>query len=242
MPPFSMRSRDSRPELMDDTRAGGAELHEAFCHLRRLNRIFGAAGPALYGIQSLWRSAGEPAKLSIMDVGSGSGEVNRAVLRWAEKRGISLTLTLVDRTKEACTEAERLYAGDERVQVRRGDVYDLPKESADIVTGMQFLHHFSEEELPAVVRKMLDASNIGVAIQDIHRHWLAWSAVWLTTRVVSGNRYIRHDGPLSVAKGFCSKDWRQLHQQLGIGKLVYKWRPLFRYAVIVPKIQESGLG
>jgi len=232
------KQRAGEEELMDDLTTGGDELREALQHLRRLNRIFGAAAPTLYGVQKIWRDAGRPAKISILDIGSGSGDVNRHLLRWAEEQEIDMHITLTDITEEACAEARLLFQDEPRIQVKQGDLFELPASCADVVTGTQFLHHFSADELPQVVENMLGASRLGVVINDIHRHWIAWAAVWLMAHMVSTNRYIRNDGPLSVAKGFRSEDWRNLRNALGIADLSYSWRPLFRYAVMVRKREE----
>ncbi|MCA0758222.1 methyltransferase domain-containing protein [Paenibacillus sp. N4] len=241
-----LRSRAEAAELMDDAAAGGAELSEALRQLRLLNRLFFAAAPTLYGVKRLWRQAGSPARLSILDIGAGSGDVNRKLLKWADKQGVVLTVTLVDMTEEACAEARRLFAGEPRVKVQRGDLFTLSAEGTDIVTGTQFLHHFEKERVPAAVKSMLKASRLGVVINDIHRHGIAWTAVWVATRLFP-SRYIRNDGPLSVAKGFRGGDWRQLRDEPGLESLQFAWRPLFRYAVILRKAAggnggESGGG
>ncbi|GAA0390761.1 methyltransferase domain-containing protein [Paenibacillus motobuensis] len=230
-----LHRRASAAELMDDLTNGGEELREALRELRRLNRLFAASAPTLYGIKQLWREAGKPKQLSITDVGAGSGDVNRRVLQWASRQGITLMITLVDMTEEACAEARQLYLDEPRVQVMRGNLFTLPEARADIVTGTQLLHHFSEEELPHAVASMLRAARLGVVVNDIHRHWIAWMAVWLATRTISSNRYILNDGPLSVAKGFRSQDWKRLKQAMGINQIMYSWRPLFRYAVVIGK-------
>ncbi len=223
---------------MDDFTSGGSELREALRQLRRLNRVFAAAAPTLHGMKRLWEAAGKPDRLSVLDVGAGSGDINRRVLQWADDNGIQLSITLVDITEEACEEARLLFRSEPRVMVRRGDLFELPERSADIVTGTQFLHHFDRDKLPAVVGSMLRTARFGVVINDIHRHWLAWAAVWLATRTTS-NRYIRHDGPLSVAKGFRAADWRELEQSLGLTGVYRSWRPLFRYAVVIDR-QAAG--
>ncbi|WP_239635459.1 methyltransferase domain-containing protein [Paenibacillus sp. H1-7] len=230
-----LRQRAEEPELMDDFSQGGEELREALQHLRRLNRIFAASSPTLYGVNRLWQAADKPDRLSILDIGSGSGDVNRRLLRWADVNGIKLRITLVDVTEEACEEARRFFHKEPRVQVLKRDLFELPEGAADIVAGTQFVHHFEDQELPRVVEHMLKTSRLGVVINDIHRHWIAWTAVWLTARLVSSNRYIVHDGPLSVAKGFRSADWIRLGSELGIPELFYRWRPLFRYAVVLSK-------
>lgn len=243
MQPFDrLRSRSPEAELMDDYTRGGAELREALRHLRRLNRLFAAPGPTLYGIEKLWKAAGKPKHLTVLDAGSGSGDINRHVLRWADEREVSVKITLCDITEEACEEARRLFRDEPRVEIRRADLFELPEESADIVTAAQFLHHFSPENLPYAVRTMLRISRFGIAVNDIHRHWLAWSAVWLASRIMSGNRYIRHDGPLSVAKGFSREDWSELGKVLGMPGYHVSWRPLFRYAVVISRQPQTEAG
>jgi len=229
----TFRERASAYELMDDRSQGGEELREALRHLRRLNRLFSAAAPTLFGVSRLWAEAGKPRRLEVLDIGAGSGDVNAALLRWAAAQGVELTVTLADRTPEACAEAAAYFADEPRVSVMCRDLADLDERGADIVTGSQFLHHFASEELPEVASAMLRASRIGIVIQDIHRHWLPWAAVWLAARLLSTNRYIRNDGPLSVAKGFRAEDWEQLDKALGSPGLTCSWRPLFRYVVTI---------
>jgi SAM-dependent methyltransferase len=232
-----LKRRAAEPELMDDFSTGGPELREALRHLRRLNRLFGAAAPTLCGVRKLWAEADKPGGFSILDIGAGSGDVNRRLLRWADEERIDLTITLADITEEACEEARRLFRGEPRVRVVRTDLFELPEHCADVVTGTQFVHHFAPHELPRVVQHMLRASRIGVVLNDIHRHWIPWAAVWLTTRLLSHNRYILHDGPLSVAKGFRADDWEHLGKVLGATGMFYAWRPLFRYMVVIGKIR-----
>lgn len=236
MPVFrnlSVRAREV--ELMDDFSTGGEELSQALKHLRRLNKLFAAPGPTKYGVQKLWKDMGSPKSLNILDVGAGSGDVNRKLLQWAVGLGIDIRITLVDLTEEACEEAKNLFRYEPRVQVKQADVRDLPEACADIVTGSQFVHHFDGEELIDIVSHMLRASKHGVVINDIHRHVIPYAAVWLATRIISRNRYIRHDGPLSVAKGFTGAEWKELQRALNRPSMTYAWKPLFRYAVVIPR-------
>ncbi|WP_211748285.1 methyltransferase domain-containing protein [Paenibacillus sp. Marseille-Q4541] len=231
----SLSTRAKEDELMDDFSMGGEELSEALKHLRRLNKIFGAPGPTRYGVEKLWKDIGRPKKLSVLDVGAGSGDVNRKLLEWADAQEIDMKITLVDLTEEACEEARLYFQEEKRVQVIRADVKSLPERYADIVTGSQFVHHFEGQELVDIVTYMLKTSKFGVVINDIHRHSVPYTAVWLTTRMISRNRYIRHDGPLSVAKGFTDKDWIDLKTKLNHSTMTYSWKPLFRYAVVIPR-------
>ncbi|MDR9855308.1 methyltransferase domain-containing protein [Paenibacillus sp. VCA1] len=234
----ALSSRSAKEEYMDDFAAGGEELTEALRHLRRLNRIFAASGPMLNGVKELWRCSGRPDQLHLMDIGAGSGEMNRRILRWADRTGIRIRITLVDMTEEACREADRIFQDEPRVRVVRQNVFDIGHAAADMLICSQFLHHFPDDRLTEVVEHMLNSSKLGIVVSDIHRHWVAWSAVWLAARLISKNRYIRHDGPLSVAKGFQSRDWERLRcslKQQGSYQLRYRWKPLFRYRAIIMK-------
>lgn len=233
-----LKYRAEAHELMDDFSMGGAQLREALQHLRRLNRIFGASGPTLFGVNQLWLEAGKPKELSILDIGAGSGDVNRRLLRWADRNKIDLQITLADVTEEACEEARLFYQKEERIRIIRCNLFQLPECSADLVTATQFVHHFSSEELPKVVSCMLNASRIGIVINDIHRHWIPWLSVWLVTHTISRNRYIRNDGPLSVAKGFRLADWKDVQWPTYASNPTYSWRPLFRYVVLARKKAE----
>ncbi|WP_028551572.1 methyltransferase domain-containing protein [Paenibacillus sp. UNC451MF] len=234
------KERAVEHEIMDDFSIGGPELREALSHLRRLNRIFGAAAPTLFGVQRVWREAGKPQRFTILDIGAGSGDVNRHILKWAERNHIDLQITLADITEEACEEARLYFRHEPRIQVKRSNLFELPEGCVDVVTATQFVHHFAVNELPMVVQSMLKASRLGVVINDIHRHWIPWAAVWCTVRVFSKNRYILNDGPLSVAKGFRSDDWKYLKKTLGIEEMFYSWRPLFRYAVVIRNHNTSN--
>lgn len=230
---LSVRAKED--ELMDDFSMGGEELREALKHLRRLNRIFAAPGPTKDGVEKLWQAIGSPRTLSILDVGAGSGDVNQKLLQWGELKGIQLQITLVDMTEEACQEARHLFRHEPRVKVMKANLQELADGSADIVTGSQFVHHFDGQQLVDMVTHMRRVSNYGVVINDIHRHPVSYAAVWVVTRMISRNRYIRHDGPLSVAKGFKGRDWQELKLKLQSEAMTYTWKPLFRYSVVIPK-------
>jgi SAM-dependent methyltransferase len=227
-----LRERSNAAELMDDLSISGAELARALQELRVINRLLGSAGPTIEGVAKLWSAAGFPRRLHILDVGAGSGDVNRALLHWADRRRIDLRITLVDIHPQTCKTAAAYYAGEPRVRVICADLRQLALQPADIVTASLFTHHFSAAELPAVYRAMLNCARMGIIVNDLHRHWLAWLAIRLATRLLSNNRMIRHDAPLSVQRGFRRAELRALQHEPELADLQIAWRPWFRYLVI----------
>ena len=226
--------RSAALERMDDRSIGGDELAEALRQLRVINQVLGSAWPTLEGVLRLWRAAGKPGRLSILDVGAGSGDINRLLLAWATRRGIEMCITLVDIHPETCAAAAAFYRHEPRVQVVCSDVLRLGVRVADVVTAALFAHHFSAEQLPDVFVALARAARIGVVVNDLHRHSLAWAGIWAATRALSRNPMIRNDAPLSVQRGFRAPDLWELRAAPGLSQLNYAWRPFFRYLITLP--------
>jgi 2-polyprenyl-3-methyl-5-hydroxy-6-metoxy-1,4-benzoquinol methylase len=227
-------------ELMDDPTIGGHDLAESLVQLRRINWALGAAFPTLEGVEQLWRQVGRPAHLTLLDVGAGSGDGNRLLLRWASLRRVHLRITLLDLHAETCALAADYYRDEPRVRVQQGDLHHLPPRSADIVTAALVLHHIPAPQLPEMLRTLARAARLGVVINDLHRHTLAWLGIRLLTRLFSRNRLIRHDAPLSVQRGFRPADFERLRALPDLRGLRYRWRPLFRYLITVPPLAPNA--
>jgi SAM-dependent methyltransferase len=231
-PDFSQRS--SVLERMDDRLIGGTELAEALRQLRVINGVLGSAWPTLEGVVRLWHTAGQPKQVSILDIGAGSGDVNRMLLAWAKYCGIALSITLVDIHPETCAVARAYYSDEPRVQVVCSDLMQLGMQSVDIVTAALFTHHFAAEQLPAMFVALAQSARLGVVVNDLHRHPIAWIAIWAATRILSRNPMIRNDAPLSVLRGFRAAEIEQLRHTPELADLRYVWRPFFRYLMMLP--------
>jgi hypothetical protein len=110
---------------------------------------------------------------------------------------------------------------------------------ADIVTATLFTHHFPSEQLAEVFATLSRMARIGVVINDLHRHPMAWAGIWVATRLFSRNRMILHDAPLSVQRGFRSSDLDRLRSTPALGSMIYVWRPFFRYLITIPRKMYS---
>jgi 2-polyprenyl-3-methyl-5-hydroxy-6-metoxy-1,4-benzoquinol methylase len=225
--------RSEAAELMDDRRIGGAELAEALRQLRWINRLLGAGWPTVEGVERLWRQAGRPRRLVLLDVGAGSGDQVRLLLRWAAWRGVDLRVILVDIHPDTCAQARAFFGGEPRVAVLCADLFSLPAGAADVVTAALFTHHFATDDLPAVFAALARIGRYGAVVNDLHRAWLAWAFILAATRLLSRNRMIRHDAPLSVRRGFVARELAALRAHPTLSRLHFAWRPLFRWLIII---------
>src|SRR5207249_9833453 len=129
--------------------------------------------------------------LTALDVGSGSGDLPRALRDRARARGVHLTVLALDRDPSAVALAARLD-----VPAVRGDALRLPfaDRSIDLVTAVKFAHHFPGAALARLVAEMARVARRRVLVLDIRRHWLAYRGFVTWSRLCTRNRLVRHDG------------------------------------------------
>ena len=86
----------------------------------------------------------------------------------------------------------------------RADALRLPfaDESVDIVLCSQLLHHFEDELAVALLRELDRVARHRVIVSDLRRSWLAASGIWLVSFPLRFHPVSRHDGVVSVLRGF----------------------------------------
>ena len=122
-----------------------------------------------------------------------------------------------------------------RILVR--DILDpkLRDMDPDIVVATLFIHHFSGERLVALLSRLHAYAGLGLVINDLHRHPVAWHAIGLLTRWFSKSEMVKNDAPLSVARGFTRKELEDVLKAAGISNYTIRWKWAFRWQVVVEK-------
>jgi SAM-dependent methyltransferase len=166
--------------------------------IRRTNRLFGGTAAVLAELRPLLRAAaGSP--LTLLDVGTGAGDIPAAALAEAKSIGLPLTTIGLDWTLPI-TRAARRECG----QGITGDARRLPvaDRSVDIVTCSQVLHHFDDGDARMLIAELHRVARLGVVIGEIRRSRLAAACVWLASWPLRFHPVSRHDGVTSVLRGF----------------------------------------
>jgi SAM-dependent methyltransferase len=188
------------PELMDEPGLPTGEVEEAYRTLRRVNRQLGNRRTILRELARFLREDEIGAgPVTLLDVGSGSGDLAEALRADLAGRSIPSLVVALDRDPIATAEARRVGLASVR-----GDALRLPMDDAsiDLVTAVKFAHHFSGDALGRLLGEMARVARRRVVILDIRRHWLAYCGFVAWSRVFTSSRLVRHDGPLSVLRGF----------------------------------------
>ena len=74
-----------------------------------------------------------------------------------------------------------------------------------MVLATLFLHHFKEAQLVSFLENTLKQTRIGIIVNDLHRHKLAYYLFILLSLFIK-NKMITEDGLTSVLRGFKRKD------------------------------------
>ncbi|HET8996875.1 MAG TPA: methyltransferase domain-containing protein [Acetobacteraceae bacterium] len=201
---MSLAVRSSAGERMDTDCTGFADYQRCLRDLSRVNVVTRTYRPTLAWLA---RETQGLAAFSLLDVGCGHGDMLRRIRRWARRRGIAARLEGIDLNPWSSRAAADATPADADIRYRTGDVFgfqpDLP---FDFVISAQFAHHLDDAAVVGFIRWMEAHARRGWLISDLHRHRFAYHGFGVLARVAGWHRFVRHDGPVSIARGFLPRD------------------------------------
>jgi 2-polyprenyl-3-methyl-5-hydroxy-6-metoxy-1,4-benzoquinol methylase len=219
-------------EEMDDLSSPVDQVMQNLRELEVINNRLGGYSPVLSVLDKLVTDK----PVTIVDIGSGAGDMLRAIQQWAIAKRKNVNLVGIDYNPVMVGYATWHSAG-RNIAYKQWNVYDdtVLNENADIVTCSLFLHHFTHEEAVDLLKRMYKIANRAVIINDLHRHWFAYYGIKLLTNLFSKTYMVKNDAPLSVARAFRRKDWMHLLQAAGISHYTIKWCWAWRWQVVLHK-------
>lgn len=165
------------------------------------NRLFGGRRAALAEIDHALRGLSGDATL--LDVGTGLGDIPAAARERAARRGVRLRTLGLDVAPEL---AEAARGRVDEPLCASAFALPLRDRSVDVVVASQMLHHFPEAEARRVLREMHRVARRRVIVSDLRRSWLAAAGIWVASWLLRFHPVSRHDGVVSVLRGFTAKD------------------------------------
>lgn len=212
--PREWRGAAQRPELLDDPAADGATVVASLKDVARANRFLGGAAAALRRLDELLRSVPAGATLTLLDVGTGDGDIPRAARARAARTGIRLRLLAVERHPAAARHAAR----DGGIAALLADAATLPlaSRSVDLVLCSQVLHHYRGAALTRIVAELERVARLGVVIAELRPNRIAAVGLWLASYPLRFQNVSRRDGVTSVLRGFTAAALREACVQAGV--------------------------
>lgn len=169
------------------------------------NRLFGGIHAVQAELEPEMRRV--TGSVTLLDVGTGTGDIPERLRKAAAARNIRLDVFGLDGRVEL-VKATREWP----VAGVAGDALALPfaARSFDFVIASQVLHHFAFDDAAQLIREMHRVARRRVIIADLRRSWVAVAGLWLVSFPLGFHNVSRHDGVVSILRGFEASELREL--------------------------------
>jgi 2-polyprenyl-3-methyl-5-hydroxy-6-metoxy-1,4-benzoquinol methylase len=200
-------------EMMDRPQPLSAELDRDLLRIRQLNRWFGSHRLVL----TFMRRWIEPhARLRIVDLATGSGDIPRLIVDYARQIGAHIAIDALDRQPATLQVARRLSVGYPEISFSEADILEWDAiEPYDMALCTLALHHFSDEDAVCVLRRCREWSRKFVLVSDLRRGFLLQAGVRVLTTLIFRELMTRHDARLSAARAFSFREMQDLALRAG---------------------------
>ena len=227
--------RSSKMEIMDDFTMEGALFRDTLDKLEIINRFLGGNSVTINGLKNLLKNQSKNKTITIVDLGCGNGDILRDVAKFGRKNNYSFNLIGIDANLAAIEYAEELSKEYSELSFKTIDILseDFKKQSYDVVLCTLFLHHFKNEELISFLKTTTNKATIGVVVNDLHRHKLAYYLFKLIGFFIK-NKMVRQDGLTSVLRAFKREDLENIAKEIKVHFSI-QWKWAFRYLWILKK-------
>ena len=217
---------------MDTEVISAADFAECLADLATVNSVTVARPPTIAFMRKVSRGMKAGAQLSVLDVGFGEGDMLRRIYRWGVRRGLRMALSGVDLNPWSATAARAATPAAMGIRYVTSDLFDLPAGETDVVISSLFTHHLTDAQVVEFLVWMEARARRGWFVNDLHRHPIAFHGFRLLSRAAGWHRFVRHDGPISVARSFRRRDWEALLRRAGLaGRATVRWHMPFRLCI-----------
>ncbi len=212
---LDFRSRAQLTELMDEP-CSRETMRACLRDLVRVNRWFLAYRPILKWLDSIELDA-TTGPVRILDVGCGYGDTLRRIERWARERGIQVELTGLDLNPDAISLAAEASGPGNSIQWVSADIFTYrPPQPLHLIVSSLFTHHLGDDDVVRFLRWMEKNAAIGWFVNDLSRAPIPYHLFRWFSNAARLHRFVRHDGPVSIARAFVPEDWQQLSAAAGL--------------------------
>lgn len=225
---FRLRERRAQPELLDAENVPLGEIEKSLGDIRRVNRFWGGRRAAHDSLLRSIASVGSPQ--SVLDFGSGSGDLPADLRRRAARLGIALDVISLDRQVAHLATARRLF-GVGRLVAADALAAPLADASVDWVFSSQFFHHFSPEENVRILREMARIARRGIFVLDLRRHAAARALVVFFGPLIFRSRLSVADGRISIEQAYTPAEAAAIGRRAGLREVRARPTRPFRFVL-----------
>src|SRR4029450_6386552 len=158
-----------------------AERARSLADVARLNGAFGGRLLTLRHVRRLLARLPPGRAATVLDLGTGSGAIPRALVRWARRAGRPIRVIALDLDGPTLEVARRTVTGYPEITLLRADALAAPfrEHAVDVAISSLTLHHLEPAAATAYLAAMGAIARVGVVVNDLARSRLGWAAVRL---------------------------------------------------------------
>ena len=232
---IDLSQRSGETEQMDDLQCKGEVIEQTLHELEMINQLLGGNQLTMSGISELVDTVPSITHLRVFDLGCGRGDMLELISNWAKSKGIRVQLTGIDANPNIIKIAQARHENNRDIRFEVKNIFDpdLARVKPDIILATLFTHHFTDDQLSFLLRQWNMQASIGIVINDLHRHWLAYHSISLLTHYFSKSGMVKNDGPVSVSRAFSKNEWKHILENAGISHYKITWHWAFRWKLVI---------
>lgn len=200
-------------ELLDDPAADPVVVAQSLRNIARANRWFGGAAAVRFGLARTLGPVSSGATLSLLDLGTGLGDLPRVAVQWGARRGLRIVPHGLELNRAAAALAN---AGGIPTAVGCAGTPPFGPKSVDLVLVSQLAHHLSDESVVHLLRVCDQLARRAVIVADLRRHAMASPSFWCGARLLGFDSTTVMDGVTSIRRGFSRRQLLDLMAQAGV--------------------------
>lgn len=188
-------------EYLDDPSLPAEVAAQSFRDIALANRYFGGTSAVLRELRAVLlelKLAGL-SNFSLLDVGTGLGDIPLAISHEAKRRGVTVQAIGLELTHTFARVGQRRVANMVAADAR---MLPLADNSIDVVTCSLVLHHLGDDDAIRMLRECDRVARRRVIVAELKRSWTAMGLLWLVSFPLRFHSISRHDGVVSIRRGF----------------------------------------
>lgn len=226
-----LKERSSEVEIMDDLEISGEVVDQTLRELNTINRLLGGNQISISAFRKMCSGR---KNISFADLGCGGGDIMIEMAKWTRKKRIESLFYGVDANPNIVKYATNHTSQYPEIKFEALNIFseEFNRQEFDIIHCCLFTHHFSSEELVNLFKNFKNQAKVGVIINDLHRHPIAYWSIKILTQLFSRSSMVRNDAAVSVARGFKKTEILDILNKAGITNYKLSWKWAFRWKLI----------
>ncbi len=199
--------------LLDDPDADPAIVAQSLRNIARANRWFGGAAAVRHGLARTLGNVHRGERVTLLDVGTGLGDLPRTAVKWGASRGIAIVPIGLELNRAAAALALRY--GLPTIVACAGTP-PIRDQAVDVVLVSQVAHHLAADSIIDLFRTCNRIARRAVVVADLRRHSLAAQSFRLGGRLLGFDAVTLSDGVTSIRRGFSRRELQGLLERAGV--------------------------